>query len=162
IGINGDTVRVELRAPGGATKVLLLTRADHAGTASRYFNVSAGDGAAASDVGLVGKVLDRVFTADPYQVLPPPPSQNPVGGGPLGSDGRGVRALLARHASDDAGIRYTVIVVLGLALGLCACLFVLWGAAVPSADAGAMTISGARLLSNVAIVALSLLGSTLA
>jgi hypothetical protein len=138
ISVDGIHVRVELVRPGAANAVVLLTPKRSPRSSAKYFDVARGDNATENDVARVGRALDAVFSADPFQVLGHE-------GSPAGdrmpslmqawSSGswRGVGRLVERRMMVLASLEYTVGVIVALALGLIASLAVLWGS-VPLRD----------------------------
>jgi hypothetical protein len=68
VGVMGDQVRIELVRKGVPNKVLRLTLKRSRHTISRYFDITAEEGADESDVRRVGEALDRVFSQDPFRL----------------------------------------------------------------------------------------------
>lgn len=138
IGVSKTSVRIELVRAGAPNKLFFLTPKGSAQTTSRYFNIEPGEGASASDVARIGKVLDEVFGADPFQ-LPPGFFETPPGGAAIpglvaawGDGGwRGVVLVLQRRMVALASLRYTIAVIVALAAALLASLLLLWGSIPP-------------------------------
>lgn len=141
VGIANNEVRIELLRNGEPSKVLLLRKKTSARSSSRYFDVSAGEGANAADVERIGTVLDEVFAGDPFRVpgLEESPSTAPnalPGLAEAWSYGgwRGALHALELRMTALATLRYTVAVIALLALGSLASLALLWGSLAPRSD----------------------------
>ena len=135
VAVAGNKIRVELVGARAPVKVLLLTPKRSPQAVSRYFDVVAGEGATASDVGRVGTALDEVFVDDPFQILglelsPGDPVPTLAEAWAL-SGWRGARRAFEQRMMVLAGLQYTVGVIVALAAGLLASLAVLWGSAIP-------------------------------
>jgi len=136
VGVLKNYVRVELLRPGAASKVLLLQPKSSTRAASRYFDIEAGEGATPGDVALVGKVLDEVFDADPFELaetffyaLPGHESIPSLREGWAADGSRGVLRVLMRRMSVLVSLEYTSTVIVGVVIAFVASLLLLWGSA---------------------------------
>lgn len=130
IAIAHDHVRLQLVRVGRPPLEFLLTRAP--ASSPRYFDVAAGDNAAAGDVQRVERALAAAFREDPFQVagLEESHAREPIPSlGQAWEDGgwRGVAHAGRRWMMRLAGRDYTVAVIAGLALCTLASLALLWG-----------------------------------
>ena len=136
VAIADNQVRVELVRAGAPNKLLFLTRKRSLESPSRYFDIALGEGATADDVDRVGKALDEVFSSDPFQIIGLEASPD---GDPIPSlieawrqDGwRGVARACERRTMVLASVRYTVGVIVLVALALLLSLALLWGSRPP-------------------------------
>jgi hypothetical protein len=131
IGVDGEHVRVELVRRHAPIAVLRLTPKRSAQTVCKYFDITPGEGATASDVARVGKALDDVFTGDPFQILGHEESFGAVPHPTLTEaweygGWRAVLRALEVRMMVPASLEYTVGVIVLLALGVLASLLVLW------------------------------------
>ena len=116
---------------------------------SRYFDIEAGDGATTGDVARVGRALDKVFPADPFQLVLGF-FEASAGSAPLPSIGdswrrgglTGVVTGLERRTAALASRQYTIAVILTLAIGLLAGVVLLWTSAPPRLSPGPASQSG--------------------
>jgi hypothetical protein len=143
VGIVKNRAVVELVRTGAPTKLLYLTPKSSTDGTSRYFDVTPGEGARASDVARVGKALDDVFGEAPFQLAPEFFDAVP-GGVPIRpladawrfGGWRGVMHALERHTVALAGRAYAIGVTVGLAAGMLASLLLLWGSNPPRSAPG--------------------------
>ena len=136
VAIADNQVRVELVRAGAPNKLLFLTRKRSPESPSRYFDIALGEGATADDLDRVGKALDEVFSSDPFQIvgLEASPDGEPISSliEAWGRDGwSGVARAWERRAMVLASLRYTVGVIVLVALALLLSLALLWGSRPP-------------------------------
>jgi len=136
VAIADNQVRVELLRAGAPNKLLFLTRKRSPESRSRYFDIALGEGATADDLDRVGKALDEVFSSDPFQIigLEASPDGEPIPSliEAWGHDGwRGVARAYERQTMVLASVRYTVAVIVLVALALLVSLALLWGSRPP-------------------------------
>src|SRR5262245_40989340 len=132
IDIADDKVRVELVRVGAPNKLLFLTRKRSRQPHSRYFDITLGDNANASDMETVGKALDRVFHSDPFHIIgvEASPDGEPIPGlmEAWNYDGwSGVVQACERRTMVLASLEYTVGVIAVVALALLTSLAIMWG-----------------------------------
>ena len=136
VAVADNQVRVELVRAGAPNKLLFLTRKRSLESPSRYFDIALGEGATADDVDRVGKALDEVFSSDPFQIigLEASPDGDPMPSliDAWGHDGwSGVARAWERRTMVLASLRYTVGVIVLVALALLLSLALLWGSRPP-------------------------------
>ena len=100
------------------------------------FDIALGHGATADDLDRVGKALDEVFRSDPFEIvgLEASPDGEPISSliEAWGRDGwSGVARAWERRAMVLASLRYTVGVIVLVALALLLSLALLWGSRPP-------------------------------
>lgn len=132
----GSQVRVELVRAGAPATVLMLTPKRSPRAVSRYFDVAPGDGATVRDVERVGRALDDVFLEDPfrtlgYERLPDSGPIAPFADAWAYGGSRAVLRGLELHMMVLASLRYTVVVIVAVALGVLATVVLLWGSIPP-------------------------------
>ena len=132
VGIGDNQVRVELVRAGASSKRLVLTRKRSHEMNCRYFDIALGDGATVSDAEQLGRALDEIFPADPYEVIGLEDSSTvdrlPNVAEAWAYDGwRGVLQSFESRMMVLATLRYTVGVIAVLSIGLVATLVLLWG-----------------------------------
>jgi hypothetical protein len=131
---------------GALAKQFVLTPKHSAQTIARYFDIEPGEGVTASDVARLGRALDDVFSADPFHLAG---LEESVGGEPMPSlreawtygTWRGVLRVFERRMMVLASLRYTIGLIVALALGVLASLVLLWGAVPPRSTPGSLTDS---------------------
>lgn len=139
IRVDGVTARIELVRDGAPGKVLVLGPKRSAKAASRYFDITPGDEATATDVAAVGRALDRCFLDDPFQFAgieeslasgPPPSFRDAWAYGGW----RGLLRVGERRLMAPASLEYTVAMIAALAVGFTMSVLVLWSAPPSSRD----------------------------
>jgi hypothetical protein len=134
IGVEKIRVRVELVRGGAPSSVIWLTpkRSDQA--FARFFELTAGEGAAESDLVRVGRALDEIFPADPFVVAgfeASPGGEAIPGFAEAWNQGgwRGIVRVFERRMMAFASVEYTTGLLIALAIGIVAALALLWGSA---------------------------------
>jgi hypothetical protein len=136
IGVEKIRVRVELVRGTAPGKLIWLKPRSSAAARARFFDVSAGAGATEDDLERVARALDEIFVQDPFVVagFEAVPAGDPIpelAAAWTHGGWRGVLRALERRTMALASIEYTIGVILVLAVGLAACLVLLWGSSPP-------------------------------
>lgn len=131
VSVDGKRVEVELVRVNAPSTSLRLTPKQSAQTLSRYFDIIPDDGTPASDAERVGKALDAAFAEDPFAIVGLEGSRgdDPIPGVLAAWEyggWHGVARVLERRLMVLASVRYTVTVVVALAIGICASVGLLW------------------------------------
>ena len=134
VGVEKVRVRVGLVRAAAPSKVIWLAPKRSAQSLARFFDVTAGEGAAEDDLVRVGRALDEIFRQDPFVIAG---FETAPGGEAIpalvdawtNGGWWGVVRVFERRMMAFASVTYTKGVLVVLAMGLAASLALLWGSA---------------------------------
>lgn len=131
VRVQGKLVEVELVRANAASLLFRLTPKASEQVYARYFDIAFGVGATAADAERLGRGLNAAFDADPFVIVvseggrvdDPIPA---VAAAWRYGGWQGVARVIERRMMVLAGVRYTVAMVVFLALGISGCVALFW------------------------------------
>lgn len=131
VRVQGKVVEVELVKANAASLRFRLTPKASEQMYARYFDIASGLGATAADAERLGRALNAVFDTDPFVIVvseggrldDPIPS---IAAAWRYGGWQGVARVIERRMMVLASVRYTVTMIVFLAVGLSGCVALFW------------------------------------